>query len=68
MQVWLLLCVVLAVHPAFAQTTFGALSNFDGFNETGQETHGFEIELEGITQADVSYTFGGTYPATEPLA
>ena len=61
LPVWLFLCVVLAVHPAFAQTTFGALSNFDVFNETGQECHGFEIELEGITKADVSYTFGGTY-------
>ncbi len=38
--------------------TFGTLSNFDCFNDTGEETHGFEIELDGITSADVVYTFG----------
>lgn len=29
-------------------TLFGALSNFDVMNDTGQETHGFEIELQGV--------------------
>jgi hypothetical protein len=56
----LALCAV-ALRPAFAQTTFGTLSNFDVFNDTGQECHGFEIELDGISSTDVSYTFGGTY-------
>jgi hypothetical protein len=44
-----------------AQTTFGTLSNFDVFNDTGQDCHGFEIELDGIASANVTYTFGGTY-------
>ena len=61
LPVWLFFCVALAVHPAFAQTTFGALSNFDVFNETGEVTHGFEIELDGIAKTSVTYTFGGTY-------
>jgi hypothetical protein len=49
------------VGPALAQTTFGALSNFDCFNDTGQPVHGFEIELEGLTDADVLYTFGAPW-------
>lgn len=47
--------------PAIASTTFGTLSNFDVFNDTGQETHGFEIELDGVSSADIGYTFGSPY-------
>jgi hypothetical protein len=39
-------CLAVGTAPALAQTTFGALSNFDVFNDTGQECHGFEIELQ----------------------
>jgi len=42
-------------------TQFGTLSNFDVFNDTGQETHGFEIELDGISASDVTYEFGAPY-------
>lgn len=48
-------------QPAAAITTIGSLSNFDVVNDTGGETHGFEIELEGISSTDVYYTFGGAY-------
>ena len=51
----------MAAQTAFAQTTYGTLSNFDVFNDTGQECHGFEIELDGLSSADVTYTFGGSY-------
>ena len=40
---------------------FGTLSNFDVFNDTGQETHGFEIELDGIAPTDVISLFGAPY-------
>ncbi len=40
---------------------FGSLSNFDVFNDTGQVTHGFEIELDGITPSQVVYEFGAPY-------
>ena len=40
---------------------FGTLSNFDVFNDTGEETHGFEIELDGVSSSDISYTFGAPY-------
>ncbi|MBL8483539.1 MAG: hypothetical protein JNJ60_15180 [Rhodocyclaceae bacterium] len=37
---------------------FGSLANFDVVNDTGQEAHGFEIELEGISQSQVLDVFG----------
>jgi len=40
---------------------FGSLSNFDVFNDTGQPTHGFEIELDGITASQITYEFGAPY-------
>ncbi len=42
-------------------TQFGTLSNFDVFNDTGQETHGFEVELDGIAPTDVISVFGAPY-------
>ena len=52
-----------AVHAAGSATPpqFGTLSNFDVFNDTGQETHGFEIELDGISPSQVTYEFGAPY-------
>ena len=48
---------------ANAQTpvTYGTLDNFDVINDTGGDCHGFEIELEGLSSADVPYTFGAPY-------
>ena len=61
------------VPVAMAVTTYGTLDNFDVINDTGGETHGFEIELEGIASTDVVYTFGAPYqrygdPAVVPNA
>ncbi len=42
---------------AQASTAYGDLNNFDVFNDTGQECHGFEIELEDIHSTDITYTF-----------
>ena len=52
----------LAIAPGIAsaaQSVFGALSNFDAVNHTGQTARGFEIELEGLHLNDISDTFGG---------
>lgn len=46
---------------ANASTTYGELTNFDVFNDTGDDCHGFEIELEGLDPSDVVYTFGAPY-------
>jgi hypothetical protein len=40
-------------------TIDGYLSNFDVVNETGQDAHGFEIQLEGAVQNDLYYTVSG---------
>ncbi|MDQ3920520.1 MAG: hypothetical protein M3348_18825 [Acidobacteriota bacterium] len=55
-----LVALVLLAAPALtqAQTMVGTLGNFDVLNDTGQETHGFEIQLEGITSADIYRIFG----------
>jgi uncharacterized protein (TIGR03437 family) len=57
----LFLFAFLAIGPASAQTLSGSLSNFDVFNDTGEQPHGFEIELQGLTSKDVGLPFGGTY-------
>lgn len=53
----LLLLPLLLNVPAAAQSMYGTLSNFDVFNDTGQECHGFEIELDGLSSKDVMYEF-----------
>ncbi len=52
-------CVLCAVITASAQTAnvYGQLGNFDVINHTGHDSHGFEIELEGIQPNDVYYSF-----------
>ena len=50
---------------------YGSLGNFDISNDTGQVCHGFEVELEGLTPAQVPYSFSaqryGT-PSVVPYA
>ncbi|HNC52705.1 MAG TPA: PEP-CTERM sorting domain-containing protein [Accumulibacter sp.] len=50
----------LATFPAISSASIiGFLGNFDVINDTGQTAHGFEIDLEGIHQSDISDVFGG---------
>jgi uncharacterized repeat protein (TIGR01451 family) len=46
-----------ASTPAIASTAFGDLNNFDVFNDTGTDCHGFDIELEDVHSADITYTY-----------
>src|SRR5690349_15624755 len=58
----MLLALVSASGVIKAQTTlFGTPSNFDIYNDTGQITNGFEIELDGITPAQVGGGYGFRY-------
>lgn len=41
-------------------TLFGTPSNFDVLNDTGKDAHGFEIQIDGITPADL----GGVWTAS----
>src|SRR4051812_23801058 len=57
------MALVLLAAPASSQaqtTMVGTLGNFDALNDTGQETHGFEIQLEGITSKDIYRIFGSS--------
>lgn len=55
----LALTLVLAPIVSQAQTAVvGSLANFDVLNNTGEETHGFEIQIEGISRADIYRIFG----------
>lgn len=52
-------CLMIhAVSPAArASTAYGTLNNFDCVNDTGSETHGFEIELDDVRSTDITYTY-----------
>ncbi|WP_347989861.1 dockerin type I domain-containing protein [Methylomonas sp. AM2-LC] len=55
----LMLC--WAASPVHAAASFGSLSNFDAINDTGDDCHGFEIELDDVTSKQVTYTFSAPY-------
>ena len=62
------ICTVGIVALAFGAwggvakaSVYGPLDNFDVVNDTGQETCGFEIEIEGVHAADVYRTFEAPY-------
>jgi len=54
-----LAALAAAPLPASAQTAtiYGMLGNFDIMNNSGQDAHGFEVEIEGVQAVDVPYTF-----------
>src|SRR4051812_26739091 len=62
-------CALLLTAAAFPQasraqtaTISGTLASFDVVNASGQDAHGFEIQLEGAFVGDLYYTaFGGRY-------
>ena len=57
-----------AVMQAQSVTLFGSLSNFDVLNDTGQDTHGFEIEMQGLPSNSAPYTFNYTrYGASKTI-
>lgn len=43
--------------PNAGSATYGDLTNFDTFNDENEVEHGFEIEIDGDTPADVLGTF-----------
>ena len=50
-------------------TLFGTLGNFDVLNDTGQDAHGFEIEIQGVPSNVMPYTFDWTrYGAAKKYA
>ncbi|HZR83412.1 MAG TPA: Ig domain-containing protein [Candidatus Binatia bacterium] len=59
--------VALAARPATASTAYGDLNNFDVFNDTGQECHGFEIELDDVHSKDITYTYDYNHYGTPAI-
>jgi hypothetical protein len=53
---------------ANASTAYGSLSNFDTVNDTEQETHGFEIEIEDIHSSAVTYTYDYNHYGTPKIS
>lgn len=60
-SLYLGIALAFAGTQASATSVYGTLGNFDVVNDTGSETHGFEIELEGISSADIYRTFNTPY-------
>ena len=56
-----LLSIPVTLPGQVATTMYGTLSNFDVVNNTGGPTEGFEIQIEGVTPQDITYTFGASY-------
>lgn len=58
-------CLALGFTSTSTQTlasqVYGTLGNFDVVNDTGHECHGFEIEIEDVSSADVYRTFSDPY-------
>src|SRR6476660_7411940 len=51
------LCAAPAISMAQTATIYGSLGNFDVVNNTGQDAHGFEIQIEGISPQAQPYSF-----------
>lgn len=51
------LLLSLSIQTWAQGIAYGSINNFDTVNDTGQECHGFEIELEDCESRDISHTY-----------
>lgn len=56
--------LALGATPSRASIAYGTLNNFDTVNDTGEECHGFEIELEDFESRDITYTYNYNHYGT----
>ncbi len=56
-----ILLATAGLLQAQTATIVGYPSNFDAVNNTGEVTHGFEIEADGISSSDLLGIFGGNF-------
>jgi len=70
LQTGILVCSVLSLGSlaARASTAYGTINNFDTVNDTGVECHGFEIEIEDIHSADITYTYNWNHYGTPKIS
>ena len=52
---------------AQAGIAYGSINNFDTVNDTGVPCHGFEIELDDIQSADITYTYDYNHYGTPTI-
>jgi hypothetical protein len=68
---WGLAIGALVCAPSASQAQsaiiYGQLSNFDISNDTGRVCHGFDIDIDGVTPADVPYGFTATRYGTPTI-
>jgi len=64
-----LACCVLPLGSGIARASvaYGTINNFDTVNDTGVECHGFEIEIEDIHSADITYTYNWNHYGTPKI-
>ena len=57
----------LLARSTCASIAYGTINNFDTVNDTGVPAHGFEIELDDIHVADITYTFDWNHYGTPKI-
>ena len=59
--------LALTSGTARASIAYGSINNFDTVNDTGVPCHGFEIELDDIRSADITYTYDYNHYGTPKI-
>lgn len=59
--------VLLSGGSARAGIAYGSINNFDTVNDTGSPCHGFEIELDDIHSAEITYTYDWNHYGTPQI-
>jgi hypothetical protein len=60
-------CIALFSGVAHASIAYGTVNNFDTVNDTGVPCHGFEVELDDLQSADLTYTYDYNHYGTPKI-
>ncbi len=63
-----MVAVVALPVSARASQAYGSINNFDVVNDTGVACHGFQIELDDITSAQITYTYDYNHYGTPVIS
>jgi hypothetical protein len=68
LRAFVALCVLaFSGGTACASIAYGSINNFDTVNDAGVPCHGFEIELDDIHSADITYTYDYNHYGTPKI-
>ena len=59
--------LITSPGAARASIAYGSINNFDTVNDTSNECHGFEIELDDVRTTDISYTYDYNHYGTPEI-